>query len=137
MYQCTTKNSASSYRIHFLNHGHGHNSIVQTAAHEYVRDFYQFFQLEPMPGGTVRVKSDPERLQHILAWWNRNVLLIGLVTGIRVGPFEELSEKLLVHVYSIAYVGALHMSRILGEPMQKDYTTICLTCKNKYLANSN
>ena len=96
------------------------NKQIETYANIYYDNFCDLFKVT----NEGNLNTSEENIKKIEEWFNQSYLLISIVTGLQLlevkfnlelGIEQEYNQKLLMHIYSMSYIGMLHFARILKK----------------------
>ena len=104
-----------------------HNVLIKAFSEAFCNEFTQIFG---------SFKNTPEKFNEIEDWFNSSIIFLSLLTGISLQPVafnEENRHHLLLHIYSISYVGALRMAKIVDRPITLEFGPNFLTASGLVL----
>ncbi len=96
------------------------NKQIETYANIYYENFCNLFKVT----NEGNLNTSEENIKKIEEWFNQSYLLVSIVAGIQLsevkfnlelGIEQEYNQKLLMHIYSMSYIGMLHFARILKK----------------------
>ena len=96
------------------------NQQTLNYAHEYFETFCGLFEVT----SEGNLNTNQENLLRIQEWFNRSYLLISILIGVPLTPLSfnldigdeaDENQKILMHIYSVAYTSLHHFSRILNK----------------------
>ncbi len=103
------------------------NKQMIAYATNYLDQFTELFEFSEE--GNLNISL--QRIQRIENWFNQSYMMIGFVTGLPTSPLQfrfEIgiehpeNQKILLHIYSVAYMALLHFARILKQPVPTKVT---------------
>lgn len=103
------------------------NKQMISYATNYLDRFNELFQFNEEGNLNVSLQS----IQRIETWYNDSYMMISFVTGLPTSPlhfsFETgiehpANQKILLHIYSVAYMALLHFARVLKQTVPANVT---------------
>lgn len=118
------------------------NKQIETYANIYYDNFCNLFKVT----NEGNLNTSEENIKKIEEWFNQSYLLVSIVTGLQLsevkfnlelGIEQEYNQKLLMHIYSMSYIGMLHFARILKKEIPIQIMKIKFNTQENTLSLTN
>ena len=103
------------------------NHEIELYANIYLDNYCSLFKVT----NEGNLNTSEENIKNIEKWFNLTYLFVSLFTGLQLseakfklelGIEHEYNQKILMHIYSVSYIGMQHFARILKREIPSEFT---------------